>query len=247
MGKDWKKSMRIFTNSPKVIKRKTKEIKALSLYESYAHNVDGFSHLALRKLRVIMAGAGGLGSEVGEGLVRKGVGELIIVDHDKVELTNLNRQRFSKRDIGKHKVHHLTKRIVKEGFFNTTITGIPLKFEEAVERRFNLDGDVAICGVDSDPSRIFIAKHYYKLGIPVIFTAVSEKASNGYVFVQEKARRICGKLVVFIACHVLTLDHLDGQVFGQLLPAPDVGFQTQQFHDRARVGHCTDGQVRLEL
>lgn len=184
--------MRIFTNSPKIIKRKTKEIKALSHYESYAHNVDGFSHLVLRKLRVVMAGAGGIGSEVGEGLVRKGIGDLTVIDHDKVELTNLNRQRFSKRDIGKHKVKQLTKRISKEGFFNTNITGIPFKFEEAVERGLNLDCDVAICGVDSDPSRIFISTYYYKLGIPVIFTAMSENASNGYVFVQEKEEACFG-------------------------------------------------------
>jgi molybdopterin/thiamine biosynthesis adenylyltransferase len=184
--------MRIFTGSQKIIKRKTKEIEALSLYESYAHNVDGFSHLTLRKLKVVMAGAGGIGSEVGEGLVRKGIGDLTIIDHDKVELTNLNRQRFSKRDIGKYKVKQLTKKLSKEGFFSTTITGIPLKFEEAVEKGVNLACDVAICGVDSDPSRVFISKYYSKLGIPVIFTAVSESASNGYVFAQENEKACFG-------------------------------------------------------
>lgn len=184
--------MIIYTNSRTEIKRRTKEIKALSYYESYAHNIEGFSHPALNKSRVFIAGAGALGGEVGEGLTRKGVGQLTIIDHDRVELTNLNRQRFSKRDLGKYKAIQLTKTLSKEGFFNTTIIGIPFSFEEAVTKEYDMQYDVAICSVDSDPSRIFISRFFNKRGIPVVFNAVSDSGANGYVFVQEPGKACFG-------------------------------------------------------
>lgn len=61
----------------------------------------------LRKAVVGIAGCGGLGSNVAAALVRVGVKKLIIVDFDKVVLSNLNRQFFFVDDIGKFKVDAL--------------------------------------------------------------------------------------------------------------------------------------------
>ena len=46
----------------------------------------------LSNSKVAIFGIGGVGSFVVEGLVRAGVQELILVDNDKVDITNLNRQ-----------------------------------------------------------------------------------------------------------------------------------------------------------
>jgi len=139
-----------------------------------------------------MIGAGGLGGEIGEGLVRKGYGEVTIIDHDKVELTNLNRQRFFEHDIGKYKAFRLAKNLEHEGFFNTQIRGIPLRFEDAIKNGSSLACDVAICGVDNDAARVSAARHYYGLGIPVIFTAICDKGDHGYVFVQQPGQACFG-------------------------------------------------------
>jgi len=61
----------------------------------------------LRKAVVGIAGCGGLGSTVAAALVRIGVKKLIIVDFDKVEISNLNRQFFFVDDIGRPKVDAL--------------------------------------------------------------------------------------------------------------------------------------------
>ncbi len=54
---------------------------------------------------ILIAGIGGLGCAVAEVLVRAGIGKLILIDNDKVEISNLNRQiLFDKNDIGKSKV-----------------------------------------------------------------------------------------------------------------------------------------------
>jgi bacteriocin biosynthesis cyclodehydratase domain-containing protein len=59
----------------------------------------------LRDARVLMLGVGGLGSWASYGLVCCGVGEIVLVDHDRVEESNFNRQiLYRERDIGRVKV-----------------------------------------------------------------------------------------------------------------------------------------------
>lgn len=71
--------------------------------EIFARNVLGSTEI-LRGSTVALAGCGGLGSNAAVALVRAGVGRLILVDHDVVEASNLNRQHFFQGDIGRGKV-----------------------------------------------------------------------------------------------------------------------------------------------
>ena len=64
--------------------------------------------------KVFIVGAGGLGSPVVDLLCRAGVGEIGIIDHDKVSLSNLNRQTlFNSSDINKYKVQVLKQKLKK--------------------------------------------------------------------------------------------------------------------------------------
>ena len=68
----------------------------------------------LQNAKVAIFGVGGVGSFVVEGLVRAGVGNFIIVDDDKICLTNLNRQIIATRKtIGKYKVDVAKERILE--------------------------------------------------------------------------------------------------------------------------------------
>ena len=59
----------------------------------------------LKESSILIAGLGGLGCTVAENLVRAGIGKLILVDNDKITITNLNRQiLFDQTGIGKSKV-----------------------------------------------------------------------------------------------------------------------------------------------
>ena len=64
--------------------------------------------------KVFIVGAGGLGCPIADLLCRAGVGEIGIIDHDKVTLSNLNRQiLFTSSDINKYKVEVLKKKLLK--------------------------------------------------------------------------------------------------------------------------------------
>ncbi|MBO5479144.1 MAG: tRNA threonylcarbamoyladenosine dehydratase [Clostridia bacterium] len=68
----------------------------------------------LKNAKVAIFGIGGVGSFVVEGLVRAGVGNFILVDDDKICLTNLNRQIIATRKtIGKPKVEVAKERILE--------------------------------------------------------------------------------------------------------------------------------------
>ncbi|MDD3641878.1 MAG: sulfur carrier protein ThiS adenylyltransferase ThiF [Candidatus Krumholzibacteria bacterium] len=72
----------------------------------FERNVPGATE-KLRAAPVGIAGCGGLGSNAAMLLARAGVGRLILADHDVVELSNLNRQHFFRKDVGRTKVRAL--------------------------------------------------------------------------------------------------------------------------------------------
>lgn len=71
-------------------------------------------HDMIKNACIGIAGLGGVGSHIAESLARVGIGHLVIVDFDKVDMTNLNRQNYFIDDIGKSKAEctaSLLKRI----------------------------------------------------------------------------------------------------------------------------------------
>jgi molybdopterin-synthase adenylyltransferase len=59
----------------------------------------------LKNSSILIAGMGGLGCTVAENLVRAGIGKLILLDNDEIEISNLNRQiLYDQHDTGKSKV-----------------------------------------------------------------------------------------------------------------------------------------------
>ena len=68
---------------------------------------------ALRAARVGIAGAGGLGSNAALMLARSGVGNLVLVDDDVVDASNLNRQQYWPRHVGRPKVEALAELLLE--------------------------------------------------------------------------------------------------------------------------------------
>jgi molybdopterin/thiamine biosynthesis adenylyltransferase len=146
--------------------------------------IPGADQAALARTHVVLIGCGGLGGEVGHGLARKGIGRLTLLDHDTVELTNLARQFFLAEDLGQNKALALAKRLAGQATGHTLIAGYAYSFQNALAQGMEVDGDIAIVGVDNNPTRIAAAQYYRARGKPAIFLAVDARAARGYVFVQ---------------------------------------------------------------
>ena len=67
----------------------------------------------LNKGRVAISGLGGLGSNVASALARIGVGHLHLIDFDRVDLTNLNRQQYFMRHVGRYKTDALREQLLE--------------------------------------------------------------------------------------------------------------------------------------
>lgn len=122
----------------------------------------------LQKAKVAVFGIGGVGSYVVEGLVRAGIGNFILVDDDKVCLTNLNRQIIATRKtVGKPKVEVARDRILEiNPNANVEI------YQEFFMPESNeiLDNTVSyiVDAVDTVTAKIELVVRANKLNIPII-------------------------------------------------------------------------------
>lgn len=67
----------------------------------------------LHNASIAIAGLGGLGSNIAVSLTRAGIGKLFLVDFDKVDMSNLNRQQYLVSDLGRNKTEALKERLLK--------------------------------------------------------------------------------------------------------------------------------------
>jgi molybdopterin/thiamine biosynthesis adenylyltransferase len=160
--------------------------KAIPGAEDRQKNVPGFDQEVFSNSSVVCVGAGGIISQIAPTLVRKGIGRITLLDNDIVESSNLNRQRFYIKDVGKNKALALARNLQAECIIASDIGAYALRLEEVIARGINLDCDVAICGVDNNPARVAASRYFRSKSVPVIFTAVSRDADHGYAFVQGR-------------------------------------------------------------
>lgn len=148
--------------------------------------IEGFDQTLMSDASVLLVGGGGIGGEIGEGLVRKGVGQLTICDEDHVDVSNLNRQKFQRDDVGDNKARSLVTNLQSDGTKGTELVGIPQHFQDAVATGTTFDPDIVICAPDNDAARVAVADHFHG-DVPVVFTGLDAEANGGYVFVQDPA------------------------------------------------------------
>lgn len=150
--------------------------------------IAGFDQALLSSAHVAVIGAG-MGGEIAEGLVRKGVGALTIVDFDEVSWTNLNRQFFFPRQVGRMKAHCLARNLARHATCGTTLRSIALSFEQAIDTQtLGLeDVDVLVVVVDNTAARVAAATAALHT-CPVVFSAMDFAGEAVYVAVQEPSK-----------------------------------------------------------
>ncbi len=122
----------------------------------------------LKKAKVAVFGIGGVGSFVVEGLVRAGIGNFILVDDDKVCLTNLNRQLIATRKtVGKYKVDVAKERILDINP-NANVETYQEFFMPDSKEILDNTVDYIVDSVDTVTAKIELVIRANKLNIPII-------------------------------------------------------------------------------
>jgi molybdopterin/thiamine biosynthesis adenylyltransferase len=121
----------------------------------------------LRAATVFVAGAGAVGNEVIKNLALVGIGRVIVLDKDHIELSNLTRSiLFSQADVRSSKAQTAAARAQA---INPDVTAIPIEADLAQVGIGWLDGvDVVISCFDSLYGRIILNRACARLGIPWI-------------------------------------------------------------------------------
>lgn len=139
----------------------------------------------LRNARILLVGAGGLGCPMGLYLAAAGVGTIGVVDFDRVERSNLQRQiAHSVEDIGRLKVDSL---IAAMQGINPLLTyqKHPERLSEETVLRLIQNYDLVLDGSDNFGTRFLLADACYLMKVPLLQGAVYEYEAQLALFVPD--------------------------------------------------------------
>ena len=186
----------------------------------------------LRGSTVMVVGCGAVGSFATEALARAGVGNLILIDSDAVEESNINRQLFAlDSTVGRPKVDVAAARI---GDINpdTRVVTYQMFFDENTV--LDVRPDYIIDAIDTVASKIALARFAQSQGIPIIASMgaarktdiaairVSRLSKTSVCPLAARMRRMARDAglrdydVVF-STQPVTANTADGRVFGSLV------------------------------
>jgi ThiF family len=143
-------------------------------YDRQARLFGNAGQAALAAMKVGVVGAGGVGSLLVEFLARLGVGRLLVVDPDVVEVSNLSRLIGAKREdagLGRRRRHPLPKvdlarRLVHAANPNASFEGIKASFQDPGVAEGFLDCDYIFLAADSMQARLLFNAIVHQYVIP---------------------------------------------------------------------------------
>ena len=135
----------------------------------------------LQTLCVAVVGLGGTGSIAVQQLMHLGVRSFILIDPDKLELTNLNRVvGASKRDVGLSKPE-VASRCIHQFSSSTEVRQVNGDIVHESVARHLVDADVIFCCTDSHGSRSVVQQVAYQYLIPCIDIGTTITTAEGQV------------------------------------------------------------------
>ncbi|EJL71142.1 HesA/MoeB/ThiF family protein [Chryseobacterium populi] len=144
----------------------------------------------IRAAKVLVVGAGGLGSPVIQYLAAAGVGTLGIVDFDTVELHNLNRQVIhNENSVGTSKVKS-AESFVKKLNHQVNYIGIEDKIQTFNAEELLSRYDIIVDGSDNFTSRYLINDVCVKINKPLVYGSVQGFSGQVAVFNYKRSKNL---------------------------------------------------------
>ena len=124
---------------------------------------------ALAQAHVAVFGIGGVGGHAAEALARCGVGALTLVDHDKVSLTNLNRQIVALTStIGRYKAEAMAERIADINPDCRVTARVCFYLPDTADEIDLAQFDYIVDAVDNVTAKLLLAERAQAAGVPTI-------------------------------------------------------------------------------
>ena len=137
----------------------------------------------LQKSCVAVFGVGGVGGYTVEALVRSGIGKIVMVDNDKVSLTNLNRQIYALHStIGKYKVDVAKERVLDINP-EICVETYNLFYNSDTKDEFHFDKfDYVVDAIDTVSGKLSLVEECFKVKTPIISSMGAGNKMNPEMF-----------------------------------------------------------------
>lgn len=144
--------------------------------------IGGAGQLRLKTAKVAIVGAGGIGAGAISALTGAGVGHLTIIDDDRIELSNLQRQPLYAGDqIGERKVD-LAARYIGKRNPHIECRTVADRIEGDNVDAILVDHDLILDGTDNFATRLLVSDAAVRLGIPLISAAAQQFQGQVAIF-----------------------------------------------------------------
>ena len=144
----------------------------------------------IKKASIMVFGIGGVGSHCIEALARTGVGKLILVDNDKVSVTNINRQSIAFHStVGEYKTQVMKRKILDICPDTEVETHEVFVLPDNVDSILDCRPDYIVDAIDTVTAKLALAKKAMEYNIPIISSMGTGNKLHGEMFEIEDISR----------------------------------------------------------
>jgi molybdopterin/thiamine biosynthesis adenylyltransferase len=164
---------------------------------------------ALQDMKIAIVGLGGLGSHVAEQLSYLGVRRVVLIDPDRIEVTNLNRVVGTvPSDVGRDKVDVAATRYISV-FPSATVDAVAGSIIDESVARAVVDCDLAFCCTDGHGSRAILSWLAYQYLVPIIDVGVQiDVAEEAVSAIAGRVQLVGPSMPCLHCCELLNSDRV---------------------------------------
>jgi molybdopterin/thiamine biosynthesis adenylyltransferase len=209
----------IGTSSSKILFDQTGRDHATKSVELFDRQIRAFGEEGqkiLASLKVAIVGVGGIGSLVAEQLVRAGVQDVLLVDNDKVEESNINRLfGATRRDSGRWKTDVVSRYLTRIADADiSTIKDSAIRQPILMSLR---DRDLIFCCVDNDRTRAILNRFAYQYLVPVVDLGTRLDGRQGKITAAAGRVSVLGPGLCCLRCsHHLNPERIRAESMSQV-------------------------------
>ncbi len=189
-------------------------------HEQLHRGAEAMEILALA--RVTICGAGALGANVADSLARTGVGQLRLIDDDRIEERNLQTQPWERADVGARKARVLANALYRA--VGTEAEAVVRRLDAGNARKLLRGSDLVIDAFDNSVSRRVVADHCRDADLPCLHAGLAAAYSEviwnaAYRVPSDAGDDVCDyplarnlvTLTVAVACEAILAFLIDGE------------------------------------